>query len=39
MGEKILLHLDQGGEGLSPLTKEAVQSLKVKQADEREYFG
>jgi hypothetical protein len=38
MGEKILLHLDQGGEGLDPLAKEAAQSLKVKQAGRRRIF-
>ncbi len=39
MRQKIVNHLDQGGEGLDPLAKEAVLSLKVKQADQGEYFG
>lgn len=28
MREKIRLHLDQGGDGLDPLVKDAVQMLK-----------
>jgi len=39
MREKIVRHLDQGGEGLDPLAKEAVQSLKAKQTKQGEYFG
>jgi formate dehydrogenase subunit delta len=39
MREKIVRHFDQGGEGLDPLTKEAVQSLKAKQAEDGKYFG
>jgi formate dehydrogenase subunit delta len=39
MREKIVRYLDQGGEALDPLTKEAVQSLKTKLAEEGEYFG
>jgi formate dehydrogenase subunit delta len=34
MREKIVHHLEQGGEGLDPLVKEAVQGLKVTLADE-----
>jgi formate dehydrogenase subunit delta len=39
MRQKIVQHLDEGGEGLDPLAKEAVQSLKAKQTEEGEYFG
>jgi formate dehydrogenase subunit delta len=39
MREKIVHHLDQGGEGLDPLVKEAVQWLRVKHADEIGYSG
>ncbi len=28
MREKILIHLDQGGEGLTPLVKQALHHLK-----------
>jgi formate dehydrogenase subunit delta len=39
MRKKIVRHLDQGGEGLDPVVREAVQTLKAKQSDEVEYFG
>ncbi|MBO0733062.1 MAG: formate dehydrogenase subunit delta [Methylocapsa sp.] len=39
MREKIILHLKEGGEGLDPLTKEAVQWLKVKQSNHHDYTG
>ncbi len=39
MREKIVRHLDRGGEGLDPLVKEAVQHLRVKHASEFEYSG
>ena len=39
MRYRITRHFDQGGEGLDPLVREAVQSLKAKQAEEDEYFG
>jgi formate dehydrogenase subunit delta len=38
MREKIIRHLVQGGEGLDPLTKEAVATLRAKQSDEAGYF-
>jgi NADH-dependant formate dehydrogenase delta subunit FdsD len=37
--KKIVHHLDEGGEGLDPLVREAVQTLRSKQSDEAEYFG
>jgi formate dehydrogenase subunit delta len=30
MRKKIIYHLDQGGEGLDPLVKEAVQRMRMK---------
>jgi formate dehydrogenase subunit delta len=39
MREKIIRHLEQGGEGFDPLTKVAVRSLKAKQTKQGEYFG
>ncbi len=39
MREKIVRHLKQGGEGLDPLVREAVQTLSAKQSDEAGYFG
>jgi formate dehydrogenase subunit delta len=39
MRKKIVHHLEQGGEGLDPLVKEAVQWLRVKLADEAGYSG
>ncbi|HUI21368.1 MAG TPA: formate dehydrogenase subunit delta [Methylocella sp.] len=39
MRKKIVLHLNEGGEGLDPLVKEAVQWLRVKLADEVGYSG
>jgi formate dehydrogenase subunit delta len=39
MREKIILHLREGGEGLDPIVKEAVQYLKVKQIDYSDYTG
>jgi formate dehydrogenase subunit delta len=37
--KKIVDHLDQGGEGLDPLVREAAQTLKAKQSDKAEYSG
>jgi formate dehydrogenase subunit delta len=39
MRKKIVLHLNEGGEGLDPLVKEAVQTLRAKQSDEAGHFG
>jgi formate dehydrogenase subunit delta len=39
MRKKIVHHLDQGGEGLDPFVREAVQTLGAKQSDEAEYSG
>ncbi len=39
MRKKIVHHLDQGGEGLDPLVREAVQTLGPKLSDEAEYSG
>jgi formate dehydrogenase subunit delta len=39
MREKIVRHVDQGGEGLDPLAREAVQSLKAKLTENGKYFG
>jgi formate dehydrogenase subunit delta len=39
MRTKIIRYLEQGGEGLDPLVKEAVQWLRVKQVDENGYSG
>jgi hypothetical protein len=39
MRQKIVHHLGDGGEGLDPLVREAVQRLGVKQADEAGYSG
>jgi formate dehydrogenase subunit delta len=39
MRKKIVHHLSEGGEGLDPLVKEAVQTLRAKQSDDAEYFG
>ncbi|MGH6830773.1 MAG: formate dehydrogenase subunit delta [Methylocella sp.] len=39
MRRKIVQHLDQGGEGLDPLVREAVETLQAKQSDEAGYFG
>ena len=39
MRKKIVQHLSEGGEGLDPLVREAVQTLRAKQSDEAEYFG
>ena len=39
MRKKIVHHLDQGGEGLDPLVREAVQTLRVNQSDDTGYFG
>jgi formate dehydrogenase subunit delta len=39
MRKKIVHHLSEGGEGLDPLVKEAVQTLKAKQSDEAGYSG
>ena len=39
MRKKIVRHLSDGGEGLDPLVREAVQTLRVKQSNEAGYFG
>jgi formate dehydrogenase subunit delta len=39
MRKKIVHHLNEGGEGLDPLVKEAVQTLSANQSDEAGYFG
>ena len=39
MRKKIVHHLSEGGEGLDPLVKEAVQTLRAEQSDDAEYFG
>jgi formate dehydrogenase subunit delta len=39
MREKIVHHLDQGGEGLDPLVREAVQRLHAKHVGEAGYSG
>jgi hypothetical protein len=39
MRKKIVHHLSEGGEGLDPLVKEAVQRLKAKNVGEPGYAG
>jgi formate dehydrogenase subunit delta len=39
MRQKIIHHLAQGGEGLDPLVKEAVQWLRVKQVEQEGHAG
>jgi formate dehydrogenase subunit delta len=39
MRRKIVQHLDQGGEGLDPLVKEAVERLRATLPNEAEYSG
>jgi formate dehydrogenase subunit delta len=39
MRKKIVHHLTEGGEGLDPLVREAVQTLGPKLSDEAEYSG
>lgn len=39
MRKRIVHHLHQGGEGLDPLVKEAVQRVLAKQVDEAGYSG
>jgi formate dehydrogenase subunit delta len=39
MRKKIFHHLSEGGEGLDPPVKEAVQTLRAKQSDEAGYSG
>jgi formate dehydrogenase subunit delta len=39
MRKKIVHHLSEGGEGLDPFVREAVQTLGAKQSDEAEYSG
>jgi formate dehydrogenase subunit delta len=39
MRKKIIHHLGQGGEGLDPLAKEAVQMLANKETIDIEYSG
>ena len=36
---KIVQYLDQGGEGLDPLVKEAVERLRATLPNEAEYSG
>ncbi|MCL2385507.1 MAG: formate dehydrogenase subunit delta [Alphaproteobacteria bacterium] len=36
MREKIIRHLDQGGEGLDPLTRQAVEKIKATMAQKSE---
>lgn len=37
MQRKIVRHLDQGGEGLDPLVKEAVERLRASLPNEGEF--
>ena len=39
MRKKIFHHLNEGGEGLDPPVKEAVQTLRAIKSDEADYFG
>jgi formate dehydrogenase subunit delta len=39
MRKKIVHHLDQGGEGLDPVVREAVEKLRATLANEAEYSG
>jgi formate dehydrogenase subunit delta len=39
MRKKIVQHLSEGGEGLDPLVREAVETLRAKQSVEAGYFG
>jgi formate dehydrogenase subunit delta len=39
MRTKIVHLLDEGGEGLDPLVKEAVERLRATQPNEAEYSG
>ena len=39
MRKKIVHHLGEGGEGLDPLVREAVQIVKAKLSHEAEYVG
>jgi formate dehydrogenase subunit delta len=39
MRMKIVHHLDQSGEGLDPLVKEAVEKLRATLPNEARYFG
>ncbi|MGH6868813.1 MAG: formate dehydrogenase subunit delta [Methylocella sp.] len=39
MRKKIVHHLDEGGEGLDPFVKEAVETVKAKLTGEAEYSG
>jgi formate dehydrogenase subunit delta len=39
MRKKIVHHLDQGGEGLDPLVREAVARLVASEIDEEGYLG
>jgi formate dehydrogenase subunit delta len=39
MRRKIVQHLDQGGEGLDPLVREAVEKLRATLPNEAEYSG
>jgi len=39
MRKKIVHHLDEGGEGLDPLVREAVERLRATLPSEPEYYG
>jgi formate dehydrogenase subunit delta len=39
MRKKIVRHLSEGGEGLDPRVREAVQQVGAKQVDEAGYSG
>jgi hypothetical protein len=39
MRKKIFHHLSEGGEGLDPHVREAVETLRAKQSDDAGYFG
>jgi formate dehydrogenase subunit delta len=39
MQKKIVRHLSEGGEGLDPLVREAVERVGAKQVDEAGYSG
>ena len=39
MRQKIVHHLDEGGEGLDPFVREAVERLRASLPTEAEYSG